>query len=581
MPVSPLANRHPGAGTAVGPTAPALKHDADDLLARYRRARDRRSPWEGHWRDCLAFTLPQRDGAVGTAEPGQQAAEKIFDATAGDAAEQLAASLLAELTPPWSRWIGLAPGPGLDEAEAARLAPRLAEAEAVLQGHFDRSNFAVEMHQCFLDLVVLGTACLSFEEAALGSPSAFRFTAVPLREAVLEEGPDGQLDVTFRRSELTAAQLIRRFGEANLPEAARADTAGADAEAQRFPVIEAVLPDGTAYDYLAVLDDTAGGEGPRVLAEGRFGRSPFVNFRWMKAPGEVYGRSPVMRALPDIRTANKVVELTLKNASIAVTGIWQADDDGVLNPATVRLVPGTIIPKAVGSSGLTPLAAPGQFDVSELVLTDLRERIRRTLLTGQLGQPASPHMTATEVLERSQETARVLGATYGRLQAELLTPLVARALSILSRRGEIDRLSLDGRTVQLQLRAPLAQLQAQKDVANTVSWIERVAALGDVGLSTVDLAGAARWIGETMGVPAELIRPEPPDARAPARAPRPAQTPPAQTPPAQTPPAETTARGRPAPVARSGQTAPSAPSPAAPPRSAPPAAPPVQEAGDV
>lgn len=509
-----------------GPTEPAPKHDPADLLARYRRAHDRRAPWEAHWRDCIAYTLPQRDGAVAPADPGQRATERIFDATAGDAAEQLAASLLAELTPPWSRWIGLAPGPGLDDAEAARLAPRLADAEAVLQGHFDRSNFAVEMHQCFLDLVVLGTACLSFEEAALGSPSAFRFTAVPLREAVLAEGPDGQLDVTYRRSELTGAQLVGRFGRAQAPEAALAGAS--DAEGQRFPVVEAVLPDGSAYDYAAVLD-AAAGDGPRVLAEGRFGRSPFVNFRWMKAPGEVYGRSPVMRALPDIRTANKVVELTLKNASIAVTGIWQADDDGVLNPATVRLVPGTIIPKAVGSSGLTPLAAPGQFDVSELVLSDLRDRIQRTLLTGQLGQPASPHMTATEVLERSQETARVLGATYGRLQAELLTPLVARALSILSRRGEVDGLSLDGRTVQLQLRAPLAQLQAQKDVANTVGWIERVAALGDAGLATVDLAAAARWIGETMGVPAELIRPEPPtappDARPPAEPPRGAPTP--------------------------------------------------------
>ncbi|MBK1699239.1 portal protein [Rhodovibrio salinarum] len=487
---------------------PAPKYDPAALLARYQRARDRRASWDGHWRDCVAYTLPQRDGAVAPADPGQRAAERIFDATAGDAAEQLAASLLAELTPPWSRWIGLVPGTALDADEAARLAPRLADAEAVLQGHFDRSNFAVEMHQCFLDLVVLGTACLSFEEAALGASSAFRFSAVPLREAVLEEGPDGQLDVTFRRSDLTTAQLIRRFGRAQVPEAALADVSG-DA-AQRFPVVEAVLPDGSAYDYVAVLDDAAGGTGPRVLAEGRFGRSPFINFRWMKAPGEVYGRSPVMRALPDIRTANKVVELTLKNASIAVTGIWQADDDGVLNPATVRLVPGTIIPKAVGSSGLTPLAAPGQFDVSELVLSDLRERIRRTLLTGQLGQPASAQMTATEVLERSQETARVLGATYGRLQAELLTPLVARALAILSRRGEIDEIGLDGRTVQLQLRAPLAQLQAQKDVANTVGWIERAAALGEAGLSTVDLAGAARWIGETMGVPAELIRPQAP-----------------------------------------------------------------------
>ena len=86
-----------------------------------------------------------------------------------------------------------------------------------------------------------------------------------------------------------------------------------------------------------------------------------------------------MTALPDIKTANKVVELILKNASIAVTGIWLADDDGVLNPANIKLVPGSIIPKAVGSSGLTPLQAPGRFDVSHLVLEDLRARIRHAL----------------------------------------------------------------------------------------------------------------------------------------------------------------------------------------------------------
>ena len=79
-----------------------------------------------------------------------------------------------------------------------------------------------------------------------------------------------------------------------------------------------------------------------------------------------------MKALPDIKTANKVVELILKNATIAVTGIWQAEDDGVLNPSNIRLTPGAIIPKAVGSKGLSPLQTAGDFDVSELVLSDLR-----------------------------------------------------------------------------------------------------------------------------------------------------------------------------------------------------------------
>jgi hypothetical protein len=123
-----------------------------------------------------------------------------------------------------------------------------------------------------------------------------------------------------------------------------------------------------------------------------------------------------MTALPDIKTANKVVELILKNASIAATRIWLAEDDGVLNPANIRLVPGSIIPKAAGSAGLTPLQAPGRFDVSELVLSDLRSRIRHTLMADRLAQVNDRRMTATEVLERSAEMTRLLGAVYGRLQ---------------------------------------------------------------------------------------------------------------------------------------------------------------------
>jgi len=32
-----------------------------------------------------------------------------------------------------------------------------------------------------------------------------------------------------------------------------------------------------------------------LLKKGIFETSPFINFRWLKAPGEVYGRSPVMK----------------------------------------------------------------------------------------------------------------------------------------------------------------------------------------------------------------------------------------------------------------------------------------------
>lgn len=475
------------------------------ILARYRRARDRRTGWEGLWQECYDFALPARDTAVRGASSGPRRWDRVFDGTAPDAVDQLAASLMAQLTPPWARWFGFTAGPDVTEEERPQLAIQLERASAIMQSHFDRSNFAVEMHQCYLDLVTAGTACLLFEEAAPGEPSAFRFTAIPLAQVVLEEGSAGRLDVSFRRCEFDAQQLLDRFpAAAGLDELAARDRAG-DTEV-RVPVIEAVVPDDGAYAYVAIAEtDAIGGTAESILARGRFASNPFINFRWLKAPGEVYGRSPVMKALPDIKTANKVVELVLKNASIAVTGIWQADDDGVINPANIKLVPGTIIPKAVGSAGLTPLETPGRFDVSELVLDQLRGRIRKALFVDQLGQVNGPRMTATEVLERAAEMARVLGATYGRLQSELLSPLVGRGRTILARRGEIPHFPLDNRLVALEYKSPQARHQAQQDVQNTLVWLDAVRALGPSALAAVDQAAAARWLGRTLGVPGELM----------------------------------------------------------------------------
>ena len=404
------------------------------LKKRYERARQARAPWESIWRECHDFTVPVRGEsgggrllAGGAPLPGG----RLFDGTGPDAVDQLAASLLARLTPPWSRWFGLAAGRDLSEDEQRLAAAELEATAETLQTHFDRSNFAVEIHQCYLDLVTSGTACLLFEEAAPGADSAFRFAAVPLAECFLEEGADGRLDTVFRRSELPGELFLARFPEAELDDATRRRIAEGDEV--RIATIEAVLPAKGGYDYRAFREDANDADKP--LAEGRFARPPFVAFRWLKAPGEAYGRSPAMKALPDIKTANKVVELILKNASIAATGIWQAEDDGVLNPANIKLVPGTIIPKAVGSAGLTPLEAPGRFDVSQLVLDDLRARIRHALLADTLGPVDGPRMTATEVIQRAGETARLLGATYGRLQSELLTPLVQRGLGEACRQG--------------------------------------------------------------------------------------------------------------------------------------------------
>lgn len=474
------------------------------LIQRYVAAKKHRDVWTNLWGECYDYALPQRGGFNGDISPGQARTNRIYDGTAMDAADQLAASLLGNLTPSWSQWFGLKPGPDLSPSEADALAPVLEKAGKTIQAHFDRSNFAVEIHQCYLDLVVGGTASLSFEEAEPGGFSAFNFHAVPLNNIVLEEGASGYLDGSYQHLPMTFDQITTRYPYAEIPASIIKD-ASSDPQ-MRFDVLEVVLPNELSYDYAALLMHDA--DQPLILHTGTFTGSPMINFRWMKSPGEIYGRSPVMKALPDIKTANKVVELILKNASISVTGIWQADDDGVLNPANIDLTPGSIIPKAIGSKGLQPLQMPGQFDVSQLILENMQSRIRHALMADKLLPASGARMSATEVLERSAEMSLILGATYGRLQSELFTPLINRAFAILRRRGEVPDISLDGRLVAVDYRSPLARSQGQRNVQNTLSWINSVMAMGPEASKSIDLPAAARFLGEALAVPSDLIKSE-------------------------------------------------------------------------
>lgn len=327
MPHPILASRQ----TAEQPGA-AASDPAADLRARFRKAKAARPAWETRWNDCFDYTLPLSSELQGRGtspnQPGRRA-DALFDGTAADAVDQLAASLLAQLTPPWSRWFAFQPGEEIDEALQGAVATLLDRASAQAQAHIDRSDFAVAAHQCYLDLVTAGTACLAVEEAELGAPSVLRFSAVPIQDVVLEEGPSGRLDTVFRLRRLSPQQVLARY-----PKAAPAIAAlGKQADAEtRINVLECVLPSvesRSGYDFFALLEEnTTGLEADGLLEQGSFARSPFIAFRWIKAAGDVYGRSPVMKALPDIKTANKVVELVLLQPTAA--------EDGRLDPDLLR-----------------------------------------------------------------------------------------------------------------------------------------------------------------------------------------------------------------------------------------------------
>ena len=398
----------------------------------YKRALDMRSPWIARWDAARRYTVPSADDDAAT----------LYDATAADAADNLAASIYTLLTPPESMWLQL-----VGESELSQNADY---ATTVLRANLNDSNFYTTIHQCYMDLVILGTACLFMAEAPIGASSAFTFTAIPMSDIAILP------NAVFHMTSMPAREVLEKYPTWTPPANLR-DVIQRDPETP-LKLVQSLV--GT--EFTAWLD-VGGDIENNIVATGTFETNPYIIFRWSVSSGELYGRGPVLRALPDIKTANKVVELVLKNATIAVSGIWMADDDGVINLQNINLTPGAIIPKAVGSSGLTPLTSGANFDVSQLILKDLRERIRHALLADRLGLLSDKEMTATEIMARNADMMRILGATYGRLLHEFIRPLCDRGLQILARRGLIAPIQLNG-DAELKYIAPIAQMTASETV---------------------------------------------------------------------------------------------------------------------
>jgi hypothetical protein len=238
------------------------------------------------------------------------------------------------------------------------------------------------------------------------------------------------------------------------------------------------------------------------------GSNPYVCFRWTKCAGEVYGRGPLINALSAIKTTNLTIELILENAQMAISGIYQMEDDGVVNPDTIQLVPGSIIPKAMGSAGLQPIQAAGRFDVAQLVLSDMRLNIKNALYNDMLGNPDKTPATATEVAERMADLSRRMGAAFGRLQSELVQPVIQRVIYILKKQGRIELPTVNGREVKIRATSPLAQAQANQDITTVARFLEMVGgAFGPEMLQLlIDGEESAVYLAKKFGVPERLIR---------------------------------------------------------------------------
>lgn len=470
------------------------------------------------YREAMELTFPDRENFVKRNEGASKAATN-WDSAPQVSVIRAANRLSSDFTPQFQDWfeIGLGPAARQMPDDTFREAVGKTKDEAklelegvtkIVQAVFNGPGFPMASNETYIDWHYgQGGMKIMPNDDIIGEPVIFQ--AMPMSHFYAYEGPNGRLDRWFLWHEMRADVIQQEWADAKLPKALEEEAAkDSPASMSLVSVVYRDYDDKTKpYRYEVFWRKGALKE---RIVERQTRTPPFVTPRYSKLPGENRGRGPVLFAIPDIRTANKIVELTLRSVAVAVAGVYTATENAVTGPIAIKPYSVIVVRRNGGPDGpsLQRLDNPQRIDFGELVLDNLHMNIRKIIGDNSLPPEAGPIRTATEFIQRARELVADQAGGLGRLYAEFVIPSVQRVVDILEAKQILPTqgLQIDQFLIEVRMTSPLARGQAMQEVENVVRFMEMLKALGGDMLMgfEVDLEKATPYLADLMNVPMSL-----------------------------------------------------------------------------
>ena len=483
-----------------------LSKELKDNLSRLMQ---KRQTWESHWQEVADYMLTRRADIVQVRARGDKRNVQIFDATAVHSLEMLASSLHGSLTSSANRWFSLRfKESELNDSDEAKEWLDLVTDKMYVA--FNRSNFQQEVFETYHDLIAFGTSCMMIEE---DDDSIVRFSSRHIREIYIEENSKGIVDCIYRRFKLTHKAAADKFGLENLSRDIQNKIKKSPFE--DCEIVHVVKPrdtynprklDKKNMPFVSYYFEMDSGH---IISIGGFREFPYVVPRYLKASNEIFGRSPGMMVLPDVKVLNKMVEVGLKAAQKQVDPPLLVPDDAMMLP--IRTAPGSLNYYRSGSRDrIEPLNIGANNPLGLNMEEQRRKSIARAFHIDQLQIQEARTMTATEVAQRAEEKLRILGPTLGRLQAELLEPTIIRVFSIMLRNKLFPQAPelLANQEIDVEYVSPMALAQKGQELSSIMRGMEIFGSISQMTpvVDYIDEKGLVKQIIKVLGLPAKMIK---------------------------------------------------------------------------
>lgn len=439
---------------------------------------------------------------------GAQKNVKVYDTTQVAATISFVSKVQRALTPPQQVWAYLEAGEEVPEDNQEEVNLALQKATDIIFGYIRASNFDVAINETYYDLAV-GTGVLVLNEGPDNNPLIF--ASIPLDQVAIEESINHRVDTCFRTwSEVRIADIKSMWPNAIITSSMiqmLQDDPGATVknlvEACIYQVDDEVFP----YRYALWNDED-------LMLDEKHESSEFIIFRWSKINNEIFGRGPIINALPSILSLQTAAYFEMTSANLNICKPYMAYADGVFNPWTFRMAPNTIIPVSPNTNGqfpIQPLPDVANPAFMQLTSADLRMQINKLMFADPLGSITEvPTKTATEVAIRQNNLAEEIGPIFTRLQQEFLQRVIQRVIYILTKRGLLPRLVVNGREITLKYKSPLTVSQGQQDVQVFLQYQQIMQNLmgPEAALTYLNTVKAPNWIANKLGVDPSILNTE-------------------------------------------------------------------------
>ena len=488
----------------------------DRLFTRWGQLKSERASWYAHWQELTSYILP-RNGRyfVQDRNRGYRRHNNIYDSTGTRALRTLGAGMMSGATSPARQWFRLAtPDPELNSFTPVKL--WLDDVTKRMQRVFQKSNTYNSLHQMYEELGCFGTS------ASIMLPdfqNVIHHYPLTCGEYCISTDAKGRVCTLYREFDMTVSQMVKEFGLENCSVSVQNmyRTGSLD---QWVPIIHAIEP--RADRDIGKRDSKnmpfgswyfeVGGEDGQFLRESGFMQFPALCPRWSVVGGDIYGNSPGMEALGDIKQLQH--EQLRKAQAIDYQTKPPLQVPASMKNRDVETLPGGISYYDGASNGIKT-AFEVNLNLNYLLadIVDCRDRVRGSFYADlflMLANMQNTRMTATEVAERHEEKLIMLGPVLERLHNELLSPLVDMTFTRMIEAGMVPPAppDLQGMDLNIEFVSMLAQAQRAIGTNAVDRFVGNLGAIAQMKPDILDKFDQDQWAdvyADMLGVDPSLI----------------------------------------------------------------------------